>query len=112
MLINWIYPLDILHYVYKKQTLLGWWINLQAKMLSIRFVYFVATITVVIVESYSALDGANELRVAYQAPLFGLTDEQGNEYIEYTFHEIFFAKCFLISVARIRPLLKVSPIFW
>lgn len=42
-------------------------------MLSIRFVYFVATITVVIVESYSALDGANELRVAHQAALFGLT---------------------------------------
>lgn len=63
-------------------------------MLSIRFLYFVATITVLIVKSYSILVGASELRVAHQAALFGLTDDEGNEYIECTFYKIFFAKCF------------------
>lgn len=71
-------------------------------MLTIRFVYLVATITVVIAESNSDLDGASELRVAHQAALFGLTDEKGIEYIEYIYHDIFFAKYFLISVERIR----------
>lgn len=73
-------------------------------MFTIRFVYLVAAITVVIVESNSDLDGASELRVAHQAALFGLTDEKGIEYIEYTsiYHDIFFAKYFLISVERIR----------
>lgn len=52
-------------------------------MLTIRFVYLVVAITVVIAESNSDLDGATELRVAHQAALFGLTDEKGNEYIEY-----------------------------
>lgn len=77
--------------MYKRQPLLGWCISLQAEMLTIRFVYLVVAITVVIAESNSDLDGATELRVAHQAALFGLTDEKGNEYIEYMLYTMIYS---------------------
>lgn len=50
-------------------------------MFSMRFVYFVATIAVVTVGSYSVLGGVIGKRIVRQASVLGLAKDDSNEYM-------------------------------